>query len=130
MKQSTISRSSAEAEYRAMAQAVVEVTWVVRLLIELGMQNLTPVELYCDNQSALHIARNPVFHEHTKHIDIDCHFTHDKVLEGLLQMVHLPTTEQIADILTKILPSLQYNYLLSKLGMLQSSLPTACGGVN
>ncbi|GAA0176288.1 transmembrane signal receptor [Lithospermum erythrorhizon] len=114
-KQSTVSRSSAEAEYRAMAQAAAEV-------------NLTPVELHCDNQSALHIAKNPVFHERTKHIDIDCHFTRDKMLEGLLQMVHLPTSEQIADILTKILPSPQYNYLLSKLGVLHSSSPPACWG--
>jgi len=58
-----------------MAQAASEVTWLVRLLEELGIANLTPVKLNCGNQSALHIARNPVFHERTKHIEIDCHFT-------------------------------------------------------
>jgi len=67
-KQRTVSRSSSEAEYRAMAQAASEVTWLVRLLEELGISNLTPVQLHCDNESALHIARNPVFHERTKHI--------------------------------------------------------------
>ncbi|XP_074327310.1 uncharacterized protein LOC141665234 [Apium graveolens] len=77
-KQSTVSRSSSEAEYRAMASAASEVVWTVKLLEELGVQGLQPVQLNCDNQSALHIARNPVFHERTKHIEIDCHFTRDK----------------------------------------------------
>jgi len=67
-----------------MAQAASEITWLVRLLEDLGVSKLTPVQLNCDNQSALHIARNLVFHERTKHIEIDCHFTRDKVLESLL----------------------------------------------
>ena len=62
-KQGTVSRSSSEAEYRAVAQAASEVVWLVRLLEDLGTTNLTPVKLTCDNQSALHIARNPAFHE-------------------------------------------------------------------
>ena len=69
-KQSTVSRSSSEAEYRALASAASEVTWMVRLLDELGVVDLKPVTLHRDNQSALHIARNHVFHEQTKHIDI------------------------------------------------------------
>ena len=116
-KQHTISKSSAEAEYRAMASAAAEVTWVVRLLEELGVHDLQPVTLHCDNQSALHIAKNPVFHERTKHIELDCHFTRDKVLEGLLQLTYLPTKSQLADILTKVAPSAQFNSLLDKLGM-------------
>lgn len=67
-----------------MASAASEVTWTVRLLEELGVSNLQPITLHCDNQSAIHIAKNPVFHERTKHIEIDCHFTRDKVLEGLI----------------------------------------------
>ncbi|KAL8089718.1 hypothetical protein AgCh_039270 [Apium graveolens] len=88
-KQTTISKSSAEAEYRAMASAAAEVTWVVCLLQELGVSGLKPVQLHCDNQSALHIARNPVFHERTKHIELDCHFTRDKVLEGMVSPPNL-----------------------------------------
>lgn len=118
-KQSTVSRSSAEAEYRAMASAASEVTWLVRLVEELGVTNLKPITLHCDNQSALHIAKNPVFHERTKHIELDCHFTCDKVLEGLLQLSYLPTQHQLADVLTKIIPSPQFKDLLSKLGMSQ-----------
>lgn len=74
-KHGTVSRSSAEAEYRDMASAAAEVTWVVRLLVELGVTYLKPVELNCDNQSAIYIAKNPVFHERTKHIELNCHFT-------------------------------------------------------
>lgn len=116
-KQGTVSRSSSEAEYRSMSAAASEVTWLVRLLEELGVTNLRPVTLHCDNQSAIHIAKNPVHHERTKHIEIDVHFTRDKVLEGLIQLTYLPTSSQLADIFTKILPSTQFNDLLSKLGM-------------
>lgn len=118
-KQHTVSKSSSEAEYRAMSAAASEVTWMVRLLEELGVKQLNPVMLHCDNQSAIHIAKNPVYHERTKHIEIDIHFTRDKVLEGLLQITYLPIESQIADVLTKVLPSVQFNDLLSKLGMTQ-----------
>lgn len=74
-KQTTVSRSSSKAEYRALASATSEVKWMVRLLDELGVPQLSSVTLHYDNQSALHIAENPMFHERTKHIDIDCHFT-------------------------------------------------------
>jgi len=67
-----------------MVQAASEITWPVRLLEELDVFNLSPAQLNCDNQSALHIAKNHVFHERTKHIEINCHFTRDKVIEGLL----------------------------------------------
>ena len=103
-----------------MAQAASEVTWLVRLLEELGINNLTPVQLNCDNHSALHIARNPVFHKRTKHIEIDCHFTRDKVLEGLLQLNYMPTDAQLTDVLIKVLPRPYFQQLLSKLGMVNS----------
>ena len=127
-KQGTVSRSSSEAEYRAMASAASEVTWLVRLLEELQLTSLKPVLLHCDNISAIHIAKNPVFHERTKHIDIDCHFTRDKVIEGLLQLTYLPTKNQLADVLTKIFPSQQHYQLMNKLGM--SSIPSLRGSVN
>ena len=100
-----------------MASAAAEVIWLVRLLHEIGVTNLTLVTIHCDNQSALHIAKNPIFHERTKHIEVDCHFTRDKVLEGLLQLTYLPTRHQLADILTKTLPSPQLRTLNSKLGI-------------
>ena len=114
-KQSTILRSNSEAKYIAMASAFAEVTWFIHLLQDLGLTNLQRVTLFCDNQSALHITKNPVFHERTKHIEIDCHFTTDKVLERLIELSYLPTHSQLADLLAKVLPSPQFNVLLSKL---------------
>lgn len=88
-----------------MASTASEVTWIVRLLVEMGVSNLKQVTLDCDNQSALYISKNPVFYDRKKHIEIDCHFTCDKVMEGLLQLFYIPTQHQLPDILTKILPS-------------------------
>lgn len=117
-KQGNVSRSSVAAEYRAMASTAAEITWIVRLLEELDLKDLKPITLHCDNLSAIPIARNPVFHDRTKHIEVDCHFTRDKVLEGLIQLSYLPTKHQLVDILTKILPSPHFHTLTGKLGML------------
>ncbi|XP_057520729.1 uncharacterized mitochondrial protein AtMg00810-like [Amaranthus tricolor] len=99
-KQSTVSKSSSEAEYRAMYSAASEVAWMVRLLQELQVPTIKPVVLHCDNMSAIHIARKPIYHERTKHIEIDCHFTREKVLEGLIQLTYLPTSSQLADLVS------------------------------
>ena len=125
-KQNTVSKSSSEAEYRAMSAVASEITWLVRLLEELGVCNLQPVTLHCDNISTIHIATNLVLHDRTKHIAIDCHFTREKVMEGLIQLTYLPTQHQLADILTKILSSQQFQLLLSKLGM-TSTTPSLRG---
>lgn len=92
----------------------------MRLLEELSLTNLRPITLHCDNQSTIYIANNPVFHDRTKHIEVDCHLTRDKVLEGLIQLSYFPTTHQLADMLTKILPSPHFSTLLRKLGMVKS----------
>lgn len=110
-----------------MSQASSELTWLVRLLEELNVTNLKPVTLHCDNTSAIHIARNPVFHERTKHIDLDCHFTREKVMEGLIQLSYLPTKSQLADVLTKILPVAHFQDLLFKLGMVSPPSPSLRG---
>ncbi|WMV12763.1 hypothetical protein MTR67_006148 [Solanum verrucosum] len=72
-KQDTISRSSAEAEFRSMASVIAELTWMTGLFKELGISIHQPIHLQCDNKAAIQIAHNPIFHEKTKHIDIDCH---------------------------------------------------------
>ncbi|XP_073294587.1 uncharacterized protein [Primulina huaijiensis] len=117
-KQSTMSRSSAEAEYRAMASTTCEVTWILGLLNDMGVTLLSPPTLFRDNQAALHIAANPLYHERTKHIEIDCHLIREKIKNGVIQTAHISTTEQLADIFTKGLSREQHSYLLSKIGVL------------
>lgn len=116
-KQSYVAMSSAESEYRAMAMTCCEITWLTKLLKDLSVP-VEHVQLFCDNQSALHIARNPVFHERTKHIEGECHLVRDKVLRKEVVLSYVFTKEQPADIFTKVVCHDQYVKLLSKLGVL------------
>ncbi|XP_069142919.1 uncharacterized mitochondrial protein AtMg00810-like [Solanum lycopersicum] len=129
-KQSTVSRSSAEAEYRSMASTVAEVTWLIGLFRELDIPIVLPIVIHSDSTAAIHIASNPVFHERTKHIDIDCHFIREKVQRGYISIQHLATAEQPADVFTKGLGRLQHEYLVSKLGMKNIFIsPSLKGGI-
>ncbi|XP_055800419.1 uncharacterized protein LOC129869855 [Solanum dulcamara] len=85
IQETTHNRSSAEAEHKSMAVEVAKLTWVYKLLKELNCHVSTHVTLYCDNQAAIQIASNPIFHERTKHIDIECHFVREKIKSGLIQ---------------------------------------------
>lgn len=77
-KQNTLSKSSAEAEYRALASLTSEIIWILKILKDLQCINLLPVDMHCDSNSAIKIAANPVFHERTKHLEIDLHFVREK----------------------------------------------------
>ena len=83
-KQDNVSRSSAEAEYWAMANTCLELTWLRYILQDLKVSQKAPTSLFCDNQAALYIAANPVFHERTKHIEIDCHIVREKMQTGMI----------------------------------------------
>ncbi|KAL6311415.1 hypothetical protein AAG906_035489 [Vitis piasezkii] len=111
-KQDVVARSSAEAEYRAMALATCELIWLKHLLRELRFG-----KLICDNQATLHIASNPVFHERTKHIEVDCHFIREKIASGCVATSFLNSNDQLADIFTKSLRGPRIKYICNKLGV-------------
>jgi len=119
-KQATVSLSSAEAEYRAVRQVVGELVWLERLLDELTVKCSLPIHVHCDSQAAVHIAKNPVFHERTKHIEIDCLFVRTKIQQGLITLHHIPTDSQLADIFTKALTGVKHTTLLNKLSVITS----------
>ncbi|XP_019056490.1 PREDICTED: uncharacterized protein LOC109116117 [Tarenaya hassleriana] len=116
-KQATVSRSSAESEFRALAHTTSELVWLSHLLKDLCIPCIKPLTIFCDNQSALHIASNVVYHERTKHIELDCYFIRDHINSSLIKAMPVSSKEQAADLLTKPLPSDQFIYLLSKMGV-------------
>ncbi|GKE07111.1 ribonuclease H-like domain-containing protein, partial [Tanacetum coccineum] len=124
-RQPTLSRSSAEAEYRGVANAVAETCWLRNLLRELHTPLSSATLVYCDNVSAVYLSCNPVQHQRTKHIEIDIHFVRDLVTSGQVRVLHVPSRYQFADIFTKGLPSSLFEEFRSSLSVRRSLAPTA-----
>jgi hypothetical protein len=108
-QQIVVSRSSVEAKYRAVANGVVEATWLRQLLHELQAPPSRCTLVYCDNIIAVYLSTNPVQHQRTKHVEIDLHFIREKVTIGQVRVLHVPTTSQFVDIFTKGLSSSVFN---------------------
>jgi hypothetical protein len=117
-RQPTVSRSSAEVEYRAVANAVAETTWLRQLLQEMHIPLQSATIIFCDNVSAVYLSSNPVNHQRTKHIEIDLHFVGERVAAGAVRVLHVPTSSQYADIFTKGLPSSVFTEFRSSLNIL------------
>ncbi|RVW73681.1 Retrovirus-related Pol polyprotein from transposon RE2 [Vitis vinifera] len=115
-KQDVVARSSAEAEYQVMALATCELIWLKQLLQELRFGKDEQIKLVCDNQATLHIATNPIFHERTKHIEVDCHFIREKITSGCVATSFVNSNDQLADIFTKSLKGPRIKYICNKLG--------------
>jgi hypothetical protein len=123
-RQQTVSRSSAEAEYRAVANAAAEISWLRQLLKELHFCPRRSSLVFCDNVNAVYLSTNPVQHQRTKHVEIDLHFVHDKVATGDIRVLHVPSTSQYADVLTKGLPTSIFTEFRSNLNV---STPSRVG---
>lgn len=121
-KQSLVARSSTEAEYRGMAIATAELTWLQSLLNELQVPFQTPT-LLCDNLSAVMLTHNPILHARTKHIELDIHFVREKVASKALTVQHVPAANQLADSFTKPISSSLFEVLCSKLKVFASQPP-------
>jgi hypothetical protein len=126
-RQTTVSRSSAEAEYRAVAHVVAECCWLWQFLQELHVSIASATVVYCDNVSAVYMAANPVHHRRTKHIEIDIHFVREKVALGHVRVLHVPSSHQFADIMTKGLPVQLFTEFKSSLCVRDSPATTAGG---
>ncbi|GKG08011.1 ribonuclease H-like domain-containing protein, partial [Tanacetum coccineum] len=109
------SRSSTEAKYRVVANAVAETCWLRNLLRELHTPLSSATLVYCDNVSAIYLSFNPVQHQRTKHIEIDIHFVRDLVATGQVWVLHVPSRYQFVDIFTKGLSTALFEEFRSNL---------------
>lgn len=100
-KQNTVSRSSTKSEYKAIANATTELVWVQSLPKELGIFQLRPLSLWCDNLGATYLSANPIFHVRTKQIEVDFHFVRERVAKKMLDVRFISSKDQTSDIYTK-----------------------------
>ena len=123
-KQPVVSKSTAEAEYRAMSQGLSEMLWVRNLLSELKVLRQGHLNVWCDNQSAISIANNPVQHDRTKHVEIDRFFIKEKLDAGIIKISYVSSGQQVADCLTKGLGTKECNWACDKMGMIDIYHPS------
>ena len=124
-KQSTISRSSTESEYRALGSLTCEIIWVLKVLYDLGFSNMVLVDVFCDSESAIKLALNPVFHDKTKHFEIDVHFIREKISKGVVKLIKVDSSVQTADVLTKSLVTVKHEFFVERMWLVD---PFDAGG--
>ncbi|KAL5734666.1 hypothetical protein ACOSP7_032527 [Xanthoceras sorbifolium] len=120
-KQTVVSKSSTEAEYRALAFTTTEIVWLRWLLADMGVSLSHPTPMYCDNQSSIQIAHHSVFLERTKHIEIDCHFTRHHLKHGTITLPFVPSSLQLADFFTKSHTISRFRFLVGKLSIFSAA---------
>ncbi|KAL4291084.1 hypothetical protein GQ457_14G008390 [Hibiscus cannabinus] len=118
-KQRAVSRSTAEAEYRSLADATAEVTWIQSVLSDMQISLKDTPKLWCDNTSTISMASNPVLHAKTKHVDLDLHFVREKVADGSIQVNYVPASNQLADIFTKPVAAQHFQFIRQELRILE-----------
>jgi hypothetical protein len=120
-KQPTVATSSTEGKYMVSCHTTKECLWLWTLLKLISFAQTDPTTIYCNNESTITLTRDPSFHAHMKHIDIQHHFAHKHIQSCNIKFTHLPTCKMLADSLTKALTHPQFEYLIKKLGVLDPS---------
>jgi hypothetical protein len=121
-KQPIVALSSTKAEYRGATIVACEVVWLQKLLSDLGQSVDAPIVIYCDNIDSILLANNPVYHAKTKHIGVHYHFIREKVLAKEIDLIHVSTEDQVADIFTKALGTDKLKKFRKMLGVLEVDL--------
>ncbi|KAI5336241.1 hypothetical protein L3X38_015508 [Prunus dulcis] len=121
VKQHSVALSTAEAEYVSAAKATSQAIWLRFVLEDFGEEQTTATTVFCDNTSAISMAKNPVFHQRSKHIKRKFHFIREAIQEEVIELLYCKGEEQIADIFTKALPKDRFNYLRRMLGVKSAS---------
>jgi len=129
-KQSTVAQSTVESEFNALTQAVKEAIWLQRLLKDLGMSKYAPKTIYCDNQGAISLAKNPTQHAKTKHMDVQLEFVRDHVEKGTVTVEYCPTDVMPADLMTKALGKERHRKLIAMLGLEETATAASRVGVS
>lgn len=123
-KQDVVSRSSCEAEYRAMADTVSELLWFRQIRPAMGIECTDPIVLYSNSLSVINLAANLVYHARTKHVGNGCHFIRDEIIRGTIATKHVSTKSQLAHIMTKALGRREFEAFLLKLGVCNLHTPS------
>ena len=116
-KQAAISLSSAKAEYRGAVEASKEALWLRQILSEFGFEQQHPTTLWCDNQSAIQLCKDPVQHQRSKHIELHMHFIRKLIHDHVLEVQYCSTDDQVADIFTKALTEAKFTKLRFMVGV-------------
>ena len=116
-RQATVARSSTESEYVALSAAAQECIWLRRLLQDFGLGDNKPTTIFEDNTGAIELSKNPKFHNRTKHIDVAHHFTRERVISNELSVVHCPTEDMVADVMTKGLGRVKFEKFRDAMGV-------------
>jgi hypothetical protein len=119
-KQSSVALSTTEAEYIALSVAVCEAVWLRKILTDVLDHEMDPI-IHCDSQSCVKLSENPVFHDRSKHIEINYHYIRDMMQRKALHVQYLPTHENIADIFTKPLAKTKFEYFRERLGLVENA---------
>lgn len=125
-KQESVAQSSAEAEYVAAANAANQALWLRKVLIDLGIPQTKPTKLFVDNQSAISISQNPIFHERTKHIHMKYHALRDAQKKGEILVQYCCSVDQVVDIMTKVLHRAKFELNRGMLMVKDASIKEGC----